>query len=153
MRIRTFVIRSTVALAAVTAQMASAQNDWPAYGRDPGAQRYSPLKQINPGNVSKLVQSWSFQTRPSSETGAKRISSTTPLMINNVLYFATPYQSLVADWQSNLDLRSPACPTHFAGARLLAGRSEQPTDYFLRHRRRLPDRGKRPHRQVGPRLR
>ena len=80
MRIRTFVIRATVALAAVTAQMAFSQNDWPAYGRDPGAQRYSPLKQINPGNVSKLVQAWSFQTRPSSEAGGKRISSTTPLM-------------------------------------------------------------------------
>ena len=96
MRIRTFVIRSTVALAAVTAQMAFSQNDWPAYGRDPGAQRYSPLKQINPGNVSKLLQAWSFQTRPPSETDGKRISSTTPLMINNVLYFVTPYQSLVA---------------------------------------------------------
>jgi len=76
--------------------MAFAQNDWPAYRRDPGAQRYSPWKQINPGNVSKLVQAWTLQTRPSSETGTKRVSSTTPLMINNVLYFATPYQSLVA---------------------------------------------------------
>src|SRR6516225_4540525 len=96
MRIRSLRNRSTVVLAAITAQMLFAQNDWPAYGRDPGAQRYSPLKQINPANVSKLVPAWTFQTRPSSETGAKRVSSTTPLMINNVLYFATPYQSLVA---------------------------------------------------------
>src|SRR5438067_2252687 len=71
------------------------QNDWPAYGRDPGAQRYSPLKQINPGNVSRLVQAWTYETRPASDSGAKRISSTTPLMVNNVLYFATPYQNLI----------------------------------------------------------
>lgn len=93
---RTVLLRLSIVLAAATAQIAFGQNDWPAYGRDAGAQRYSPLKQINPGNVSTLVEAWTFQTRPPAETGNKRASSTTPLMINNVLYFATPYQSLVA---------------------------------------------------------
>lgn len=79
-----------------TAQLALAQNDWPAYGRDPGAQRYSSLKQINTGNVSNLIQAWSFQTKPDSYTGKPRTSGTTPLMVNNVLYFATPYQTVVA---------------------------------------------------------
>src|ERR1700722_16932817 len=96
MRIQMVLTCSSVALLFAMAQVALAQNDWPAYGRDPGAQRYSPLKQINPGNVNKLVQAWTFKTRPDSDTGAKRVSSTTPLMVNNVLYFATPYQSLVA---------------------------------------------------------
>jgi glucose dehydrogenase len=95
MRIPNVLIRSIVIVLAV-ASVALAQNDWPAYGRDPGARRYSPLKQINPGNVGKLVQAWTYQTRPPSDTGAKRISSTTALMVNDTLYFATPYQSLVA---------------------------------------------------------
>ena len=95
MRIPNVLIRSIVIVLAVSS-VALAQNDWPAYGRDPGARRYSPLKQINPGNVGKLVQAWTYQTRPPSDTGAKRISSTTALMVNDTLYFATPYQSLVA---------------------------------------------------------
>ena len=95
MQTRTVLIRWIVVLAPF-AHVAVAQNDWPAYGRDPGAQRYSPLKQINPGNVDKLVQAWTYQTKPASDTGAKRASSTTALMVNDVLYFATPYQSLTA---------------------------------------------------------
>ena len=95
MQIRIVLIRWIVVLAPF-AHVALAQNDWPAYGHDPGAQRYSPLKQINPGNVDKLVQAWTYQTRPASDTGSKRASSTTALMVNDVLYFATPYQSLTA---------------------------------------------------------
>src|SRR5947209_747676 len=90
------LIRASVVLAAVAVQMAFGQNDWPVYGRDPGAQRYSPLKQINASNVSQLIQAWTYETKPPSDTGAQRDSRTTPLMVNNVLYFATPYQSLVA---------------------------------------------------------
>lgn len=40
MRIRTALILSGVALA--IAPVAVAQNDWPAYGRDPGARRKLP---------------------------------------------------------------------------------------------------------------
>ncbi len=95
MRIRILLIRSIVVLAAFAAGIALAQNDWPSYGRDPGAQRYSPLTQINAGNVSQLVQAWKYETKTPSDTKAKE-SKTTPLMINNVLYFATPNQSLMA---------------------------------------------------------
>jgi glucose dehydrogenase len=81
------LIRAGVLLAAAVAtQRALAQNDWPGYGRDPGAQRFSPLKQIDPGNVAKLVEAWRFETRPAAETGNKRASGTTPLMVNGVLY-------------------------------------------------------------------
>lgn len=37
-----------------------AQTDWPSFGNDPGAMRYSPLKQINTGNVSQLRVAWTF---------------------------------------------------------------------------------------------
>src|SRR5581483_4485312 len=94
MRVRSALICWSVVL--VAASIVFAQNDWPAYGRDPGARRYSPLNQINPGNVSQLVQAWTYQTKPASDTGAKRASGTTALMVKGVLYFAPPYQSLVA---------------------------------------------------------
>ena len=71
MQIRTLFIRSIVVLVALAVGIAIAQNDWPAYGRDPGAQRYSPLTQINASNVSQLIQVWKYETRPASETNAK----------------------------------------------------------------------------------
>src|ERR1022692_2974902 len=102
MRVRIQFIRSMITLAAFTAGIAFAQNDWPNYGRDAGAQRYSPLTQINAGNVPQLIEAWKYETKPAppgatTKAEAKaRESKTTPLMVNNVLYFATPYQSLVA---------------------------------------------------------
>ena len=37
-----------------------AQTDWPSFGNDPGAMRYSPLKQINTGNITQLKVAWKF---------------------------------------------------------------------------------------------
>ena len=31
-----------------------AQSDWPSYGHDPGAARFSPLDQINTSNIARL---------------------------------------------------------------------------------------------------
>ena len=46
---------------------------WPAYGRDPGGTRYSPLKQINSGNVSKLKVAWTYHTHAlDPATGAEK---------------------------------------------------------------------------------
>jgi quinoprotein glucose dehydrogenase len=77
--------------AAILAPMAHAQSeatpdpgDWPRYARDLGSTRYSPLKEITPGNVSKLKQAWSFRLRP--EGGGSIVSSTTPIVISNMLY-------------------------------------------------------------------
>ena len=90
MRVRIQFIRSMITLAAFTAGIAFAQNDWPSYGRDAGAQRYSPLTQINAGNVPQLIEAWKYETRPAPSDAKARESKTTPLMVNNVLYFAPP---------------------------------------------------------------
>jgi quinoprotein glucose dehydrogenase len=39
---------------------ANAQTDWPSFGNDPGAMRYSPLTQINTKNVTQLKLAWKF---------------------------------------------------------------------------------------------
>src|SRR5689334_12169860 len=85
---------------------AQGQVDWPVYGHDPGGMRYSPLKQINPSNVSKLQPVWSYDTlapveqspaagpsggsadRPGATRRPPRMrrSSTTPLVIAGVMY-------------------------------------------------------------------
>jgi quinoprotein glucose dehydrogenase len=69
--------------------------DWPMYVHDAGATRYSPLTQINTGNVSKLTQAWTFNTKPTPES-APRDARTTPLVINGVMYFVTGFLSVVA---------------------------------------------------------
>lgn len=71
-----------------------AQNDWPTYGHDPGGQRFSPLKQINSKNVSRLVPAWSYQMK--KEGQPFRASQSLPLVVNGVLYLSWPYNHVAA---------------------------------------------------------
>jgi len=85
---------------------AFAQTDWPRYGHDPGGMQYSPLKQIDTSNVSKLQVAWTYDTRPpavpaSDGVEAKpaprnRPSQATPLAVGGVLYLSTAYGRVVA---------------------------------------------------------
>lgn len=62
---------------------ACAQTDWPSFGNDPGAMRYSSLRQINAGNVEHLQAAWTFRTgKPGSEA--------VPLVIGGVMYVTAP---------------------------------------------------------------
>jgi quinoprotein glucose dehydrogenase len=79
----------------VQAQSAATHDDWPSYGRDAGAQRYSPLTQITADNVGSLKVAWSYHMKPA---GAARIatSETTPLVVGNVMYLGSPYGAITA---------------------------------------------------------
>jgi len=66
------------------------REDWPAYGGDLSQDRYSPLSQINRGNVRKLKVAWTFDT---GEPGGLQ---TNPLIIGRVLYGFTPTQKVIA---------------------------------------------------------
>jgi glucose dehydrogenase len=81
---------------ALTPLVLPGQTDWPAYGHDAANQKYSPLNQINTGNVSKLVQAWTYDTRPDGGDRAARPSQATPLVVNGVMYVVTAYQTLAA---------------------------------------------------------
>lgn len=66
-------------LLACTAVTVGAQNDWPTFGHDPGAMRFSPLKQIDTRNVSRLRNTWTFHTgKPGSEG--------IPIVVGGVMY-------------------------------------------------------------------
>ena len=56
--------------------------DWPLYGRDAGAQRFSPLTQITPQNVNTLTRAWTFNTGGTA-------MQLTPLVIDGVMYVTT----------------------------------------------------------------
>jgi glucose dehydrogenase len=60
-----FLRATAVVIAAASvagAQAPKPERDWPAHGHDAGAQRYSPLKQINTTNVANLRLVWSYDT-------------------------------------------------------------------------------------------
>ncbi len=72
-------------------------DDWPAYGRDPGGARYSPLTDINRSNVAKLAVAWTFRTgHLGIETGSDPRFETTPIVVDGTLYLTTPLGELIA---------------------------------------------------------
>ena len=90
------------------AQKGAASVEWPYYGNDPGAQRYSPLDQINRGNVSQLKVVWTYhsgeisngQTNPNVANGKWRFNKTgfenTPIVVDGTMYISTPFCRVVA---------------------------------------------------------
>jgi quinohemoprotein ethanol dehydrogenase len=58
----------------------SRSQDWLSYGRDYYEQRFSPLTEINDGNVAQLGLAWQF------ETATQRGLEATPLVIDGVMY-------------------------------------------------------------------
>ena len=76
---------------------APSAGDWPTYGRDASGGRFSPLTQITPGNVGKLAVAWTYHMNPApGAAGRVATSTTTPLVVKNVLYLGTPYGRVVA---------------------------------------------------------
>ena len=110
---------AAIASPALAAPAAATPGEWPTYGRDAGGDRFSPLDQINAGNVANLKPAWTFHMKP-EEAGAAAegapeqaqrqaegagpfrtsgrfsASEATPLMVGGLLYLTTPYRTVVA---------------------------------------------------------
>ncbi len=65
-------------------------SNWPAYGRTSTEQRYSPLDQINAGNVKQLGIQWVL------DLPNERSLIATPLVVDGVLYFTASYSRTYA---------------------------------------------------------
>jgi glucose dehydrogenase len=76
--------------------------DWPLYSRDLTSDRFSPLKQINTGNVAQLQQAWTYRPPappppPDNGKGGGKGKGkgggggvggeVTPVVVNGVMYF------------------------------------------------------------------
>jgi glucose dehydrogenase len=81
-------------LAGMMAASLHAQGDWPGYGRDKGAQRYSPLAQINTRNVSTLVPAWTFSMK--RDGLPFRPSQSIPLVVDGIMYVGYPFNHVAA---------------------------------------------------------
>src|SRR5258708_27652418 len=70
-----------------------APGEWPAYGRDPGGARFSPLTQITRDNVAKLQVAWTYPTGipdMSSMSHRPPALEVTPIVVDGTMYVITP---------------------------------------------------------------
>jgi quinoprotein glucose dehydrogenase len=73
--------------------------EWPFYGGDQGGTKYSQLADINASTVGRLAAAWEWKTgeKALADFGTRPGNfQVTPLMIDNVLYFSTPYNRVIA---------------------------------------------------------
>jgi alcohol dehydrogenase (cytochrome c) len=96
---------------------------WPSYNRTLTSHRYSPLNQVNAGNVDKLEVLCTYDThlRENYETG--------PLMVNGALIFTTGYDIFSIDpstcalnWQTHEDFKARSPLLVNRGAAYLDGK-------------------------------
>jgi quinoprotein glucose dehydrogenase len=106
---RTFIVIASVAAHAIgcarpvpetarpSTPAAIRDGDWPAYGRDPGGMRFSPLTQIDRGNVARLAVAWTYRTGEPLPTADRRRSlEVTPIVLNGTMYISTPLGKVIA---------------------------------------------------------
>ena len=89
-------------LACLSLASSAGAQEWHYYGGDAGGTRFSPLTQINRGNVSRLKRAWTYHTgeveREGNATDRHRVApfESTPLVVDGVLYFSTPSNRVIA---------------------------------------------------------
>ena len=99
MRLCLLLMLLSAAVAAQPVIRGRVAQEWPVYGGDAGASRYSPLADVNRANVTELSVAWTFRPRESALKAFGTEPGTfqnTPLMIDDVLYVSTPYNRVVA---------------------------------------------------------
>ena len=70
--------------------------DWRTINRDLAATRYSPLKQINAGNVAKLKEAWTFRLGGGG--------SSVPLVVNGVMYVSSGDRVVALDGDTGKEI-------------------------------------------------
>ena len=99
------------------------ESTWSNYGGDPGGTRYSSAALIDRTNVAKLQLAWTYRTGAldqKTDLVRKAAFEATPILIENKLFFSTPYNHVLA-----LDPKTGAKLWEFdAQVDLSKGRSE-----------------------------
>jgi quinoprotein glucose dehydrogenase len=68
--------------------------EWPTYGGDAGGTRFSPLAQIDRGNVHTLTAAWTFRTGETQP--GNRSFEATPILVDGTLFLSTPLGKVIA---------------------------------------------------------
>ena len=93
------ILRLAVVTAMVSVVPAHAgPADWPSTNKEPDGQRFSPLAEINAGNVGRLREAWVYHMKPADGSGGTRLvtTETVPLVVGDTMFVSTPYGRVVA---------------------------------------------------------
>ena len=91
-----------VAMSGPAGRAAGATNDWPAYAGDKASTKYSPLDQINRGNLRGLTIAWRRSALPEElrtlypDAQAPANYQHTPIVVDGLLYMSTAVGVVVA---------------------------------------------------------
>jgi quinoprotein glucose dehydrogenase len=92
-------VNSLLLLLAMSATATAQRVDWPAYGSDGGATKYSAARLITRENVARLAPAWEWTTDevPMRDKGVRPGAfQVTPLVIRDTMYLSTSYNRVVA---------------------------------------------------------
>src|SRR5579871_479171 len=100
------LLASIAVLPALVAQTAKTPaGDWPTYNRDFASTRFSPLAEINSGNVAKMAQAWSYRMRPDATSpAASTMNQVTPIVVNGVIYLSAGNRVLALDGDTGKEI-------------------------------------------------
>lgn len=120
-------ISSALLAQAAYAQQPQVGSDWPFYGGDDKAQRFSPLDQITAQNVGRLERAFVYHTRDLPGPGARYSPETTPLKVGNDLLMCSAKNILISidaasgkeNWRHDPGVPDQAIP-HAAACRGVA---------------------------------
>ena len=93
---RRFLWLALLAAPAPAGAQTTSSGDWPSYGRDRGGERFSPLKGIDRGNVSRLQVAWEYSTGEAGLNPHSTSFEATPVVSNGVMYLSTPLGKVIA---------------------------------------------------------
>jgi quinoprotein glucose dehydrogenase len=84
----------------------SSAADWPMYNRDLGGTRFSPLAQINAGNVARLTQAWIYRIGKVKAEGITGGAEMTPIVVNGTMYLTTNNRLVALEPETGKELWS-----------------------------------------------
>lgn len=109
-------LAATLLLAASTAALAQESlpdGDWRTINRDLASTRFSPLADINRGNVRQLTEAWNYPLRANN--------TAVPLVIDGTMYFPAGNRVVALDADSGQEKWVYTLPAPAAGAAAPAG--------------------------------
>ena len=119
-----WILLLTVGVLPAAAQVAP--SDWPNYARDLAGTKYSPLDQITPENVTKLLPAWTFSlsagaaATTATASGPAASSAATPIVVNGVMYLPAGKRVVALDPVTGVVIWSYTLPTGLASQRGVA---------------------------------
>lgn len=103
---RSWLVVTVVAVVAVSARAQRgsivAPGDWMTINRDPAATRYSPLTQINTGNVGRLTLAWTYRLGG----GGQQV----PIVVGGVMYLTSGRRVVALDADTGKEIWSYELP-------------------------------------------